>query len=96
LLVCACTMPTARAQQPGPVVDQAPTDTAQPEQIATASQDDGVDPCPPPEFTYDTANAARRRLLHQPALLVPRPVRPALAAGPASDGHDLEDSLRVP
>lgn len=65
MLVCACTMPTAWAQQPGPVVDQAPPDRAKPEQKTTASEDDGVDPCPPPELTYDTfVDRINRRLYH--------------------------------
>ena len=60
-------MPTAWAQQSEPVVDPAPADTAQPEpeHTATTSQDDGVDPCPPPELTYSTfVDRVNRRLYH--------------------------------
>ena len=58
-------MPTAWAQQPEPVVDPAPAEAAQTGQEATASQDDEVDPCPPPELTYDSfVDRVNRRLSH--------------------------------
>jgi hypothetical protein len=58
-------MPAAWAQQPGATVDPAPPETAGPEQVITAPQDEGVDPCPPPELTYDTfVDRVNRRLYH--------------------------------
>lgn len=65
LLVCACAMPAAWAQQPGPVADDGASEAAEPEQEPAASEDGAVDPCPPPELTYDTfIDRINRHLYH--------------------------------
>lgn len=65
LLVCAFAVPAAWAQQAGPVVAEAHPDAAEPEQEITASEDEGVDPCPPPELTSDTfLDRVNRHLYH--------------------------------
>ncbi len=65
LLVCICAISAARGQQPEPVVDPDRTDTAESEQAATDAEEKAVDPCPPPQLTYDTfVDRVNRSLYH--------------------------------